>query len=79
LRCLVKVTGGSLDIRLDIRSKANDPDSSLVAKPGSPGADGTLSALVEDEDNEGKAVFAVILGLDGIVLFQVMTSIGGDQ
>lgn len=60
--------------KLDIRKRANDPESSVAAKPGS-FKEGKATALVEDDGLEGEAAFAVILK-DGQVVKQTTIVIG---
>ena len=63
----MNIVGPLEDIRVDIRSKAGDPKTSLIATPKSPNADGTTSVLIEDEDRVGEAALIVALSGDGTV------------
>jgi hypothetical protein len=76
LRCSLQVTGATPDLRVDIRSKAADPATSLVA-PRAPGADGAVSVLVENEEYEGSAAFIVAVTGDGTIRAQMLTTVGG--
>jgi hypothetical protein len=76
LRCTISVTGTSSDMKVDIRTKAGDPSTSLTkSKP--PNSDGTVSLLVEDEDRMGEAALIVILDSEGKPMKHIPTTIGG--
>lgn len=77
LRCVVRVGGATPEMRVDIRSKAGDPATSLATSPKAPGQEGKTSLLVEDEDRIGEAVFVVVLAESGLVRAQILTTIGG--
>jgi PglZ domain len=77
LRCTMNIVGPLEDIQVDIRSKAGDPKTSLIATAKSPNADGTTSLLIEDEDRVGEAALIVILSGDGTVRKQTPVIIGG--
>ena len=76
LRCTVELSGPAPGLFVDIRTKAADPATSLVAAPKPVEADGQISLLVEDEDREGAAVFVVVLNLAGAVQAQAATTVG---
>jgi len=76
LRCTITVTGTTSGMKVDIRTKAGDPNTSLT-KPKPPNPDGTVSLLVEDDDRMGEAALIVILDSDGTPMKQVPTTIGG--
>lgn len=77
LRCQVQLSDASPDLSVDIRSKPNDPSSSLASSPARPKADGVASLIVPDEDREGQAVVVVVTGPDGKILAQQHTMVGG--
>jgi hypothetical protein len=77
LRCTMNIVGPLEDIKVDIRSKAGDPKTSLIASAKSPNADGTTSLLIEDEDRVGEAAFIVVFSGDGTVRKQTLVTIGG--
>ena len=77
LRCTVMVAGGTATMRLDLRRRAADADSSLVAAARAPGSSGSVALLVEDEDRMGESVLVVLLGEDGAVISQRATTVGG--
>ena len=76
LRCTITVTGTTSDMKVDIRTKAGYPNTSLT-KPKPPNSDGTVSILVEDDDRMGEAALIVILDSDGKPMKQIPTTIGG--
>jgi hypothetical protein len=65
------------DIKVDIRSKAGDPKTSLISALKSPNADGTTSVLIEDEERMGEAACIVVLTSDGMIHKQNLVTIGG--
>ncbi len=78
LRCAVKISGDvAAETSLDIRSKANDPNTSIVQAAKQAGPDGVFSVLVTDEEREGEAVHIVLLASDGKIIKQVTTTVGG--
>jgi hypothetical protein len=76
LRCTLKVVGAAHGMLVDIRSKAGDAQSS-IGKARTPAQDGTVALLVEDEDRTGTAAFIVVVGANGAVSKQIMTTVGG--
>src|SRR6266851_736053 len=76
LRCTITVTGTTSGMKVDIRTRAGDPNTSLT-KPKPPISDGTVSLLVEDDDRMGEAALIVILDSDGTPMKQISTIIGG--
>jgi len=76
LRCTITVTGTTSGMKVDIRTKAGDPNTSLT-KPKPPNSDSTVSLLVEDDDRMGEAALIVILDSDGTPMKQISTIIGG--
>jgi len=77
LRCTMNVAGTTSSMKVDIRTKAGDPTTSLTTASKSPNADGTVSVLVQDEDRMGEAALIVVLNSDGMVMQQTLTIIGG--
>ncbi len=63
-------------MKVDIRTKAGDPSTSLT-KSKHPNLDGTVSLLVEDEERMGEAALIVLLDSDGKPMKHVPTTIGG--
>ena len=77
LRCNIQLQGATDDHRVDIRTRPNDPSSTIVQGGGQPGVDETLSLLVENEELEESAAVVVVTGPDGVVLAQDSTIVGG--
>ena len=77
LRCTVSVDGEPQTVTVDLRSRAADPDSSLLAAARSPGNTGSAALLVEDEDRMGESALVVLLDQDGMVISQRTTTVGG--
>jgi hypothetical protein len=77
LRCTMNITGTVQDMKVDVRSKAGDPATSLLAMPKSLKEEGSVSVLVEDEDRMGEAALIVVFNSDGLVSAQTLITIGG--
>jgi len=77
LRCAIRLSGATSDMAVDIRTKAGDAATSLVVISKSPEPDGTVSLLVGDEDRMGEAAFVAVVGKNGLVCAQALTTIGG--
>jgi hypothetical protein len=77
LRCTVAVEGGAPEMIVDLRHRAADPATSLVAAPRTLGAGGSAALLVEDEERMGERVFVVIVDQTGVVISQRATTVGG--
>jgi hypothetical protein len=75
LRCTVVVEGASPGQRVDIRTKAALPSSSLAAS-ARPLEGGKASLAVDDDDHMGAAAVVVVLGPDGEVLSKQTTTVG---
>lgn len=75
LRCSVTVSGAAAGMTADIRTKAGNAATSIVAPK--PIDTGVASLLVEDDDKLDAAAFVVLLGADGALLAQIQTTIGG--
>lgn len=75
LRCTVTVGGDATGLTVDIRGKAGDPATSLVFEPKAVGPSGPVS-LAAQPDHEEEAAVVVVLGPDGTVRAQQLTSIG---
>jgi hypothetical protein len=75
LRCTVVVDGASDEQRVDIRSKAALPSSSIAASVKSL-AGGKASLAVADDEFMGVAAVVVVLGADDEVLQKQVTTVG---
>jgi hypothetical protein len=78
MRCRATIDPGGGEITADLRTKPNDPTSS-VANPKIVSADGRVSLLVEDDGLEGTMVSLVIVDSSGAVIGKQATTIGGDE
>ena len=78
MRCRAVIDPGGAKITADLRTKPNDPTSS-VAGPKPVDADGRASLLVEDDELEGTMVSLVIIDPSGSVIGKQGTTIGGDE
>lgn len=76
LRCRIRVTGITPGMHVDMRTKAGDASTSLLRALATPGVDGSVSLLVEDEDRMGEAVLIVVVQHDGTVSKQMSTIVG---
>ena len=77
LRLRVVVAGTSSGERIDLRSKANDPSSSVADNQAAVavGPDGTATIYAQD-DKEGQTAFLVLLDKTGAVLAKQTLEIG---
>jgi hypothetical protein len=80
LRCRVQVVCGGAGWRVDLRTKAGDPASSLAqgGQPKPVGPEGDASLLVDDPDHEGRAATVVLLDPEGRVATKLNTTVGGE-
>ncbi len=78
LRCKATVKTSAPNTHLDLRTKVNDPTTSLLDAPRPVGLDGMGSVVVPRDDLEGTAAFVVLLAADGTVLDKRSTTLGGD-
>lgn len=76
LRCRLNITGGS-GLTVDIRTKMNDPATSLVDQPKIINSDGSCSLLVSDDGLEGTAATLVVIDKDGRQVAKYATVVGG--
>ena len=70
LRCRVTIQGAVPGLRVDLRARPADPDSSKVEGGGARevSADGTVSLPVSDPGDEGAAGVVVLLSPEGRVI-----------
>ena len=78
LRCRVQVETAQPGLSVDLRSKVNDPGSS-VSKFRPVDANGAASMLVADDELEGTLAVVVVLDASGHVIAKLHTIIGGDD
>jgi hypothetical protein len=81
LRCRVQAVGAGVGWRVDLRTKAGDPASSLAqdAQPRPVGAEGDASLVVDNPDHEGSAAAVVLLDPNGSVMAKYNTTVGGEE
>jgi len=77
LRCRVEVLNSQVGFRVDLRTKLNDPESSVAGKGKELDDQGKASLLVEDDTLEGDAVHLVLLDAEGSAIAKYPTTIGG--
>ena len=75
LRCRVRVEGGAAGLRVDVRTKAADGTTSLAAAKDVP-AEGTVSLIVADDEQEGCAAVVVLVDAAGRVVAKQATTVG---
>lgn len=75
LRCKVRVEGAPEGAKVDLRSRAADPSTSIT--PAKRLKDGAASLPVADDSREFEAAIVVVLNPDGRVLAQEFTTVGG--
>jgi hypothetical protein len=79
LRCRVRVTGAGPGWRVDLRTKAADPESSLAEGKAKPvELEGETSLVVKDPDFEGTAAVVVLLDCDNRAVAKRNTTVGGE-
>jgi hypothetical protein len=71
----VRIEGTAQDLRVDIRTKAADPSTSITATKHV-SAEGPTSLLVEDDSYEGISAVVVLLTADGRVIDRQPTTVG---
>ncbi|MBI3097939.1 MAG: BREX-1 system phosphatase PglZ type B [Planctomycetes bacterium] len=79
MRCRIRVEPMDTRLRVDLRTKANDPASSMAAAPKPLEEGGRTSLVVEDDGKAGTAVVAVVLDTTGRVLTKHPTTVGGKE
>ena len=77
LRCNFTIEGAAAGAHVDIRTKVGDASTSLTEGRKKLGGEGEVFLFVEDADHEGEAAVIVVVGLDGTVLAQKSTIVGG--
>ncbi|MCI0540603.1 MAG: BREX-1 system phosphatase PglZ type B [Verrucomicrobiales bacterium] len=78
LRCRVVITPATEGLFADLRSKPNDPKTSITQmKPFD--KDGKAGLLVEDENLAGSATSVVVFDATGRVFSKQPTMVGGDE
>ncbi len=78
LRCRVQIESAQPGLSVDLRTKVNDPGSS-VSKVRPVDAKGAASLLVADDELEGTPAAVVVLDASGHVMTKHPTIIGGED
>ena len=78
LRCRVRLDAAQSDLQVDLRTRVNDPGSSVSGGGRAVDQQGAASLLVADDDLEGRSSAVVILNAAGQVMAMQATIIGGD-
>ncbi len=78
LRCRISAEPAVEGLKADLRTKPNDPGSSVVEVKDLDSA-GKASLLVRDDSLEGTAVSLVLIDASGSVICKEPTTIGGDE
>lgn len=78
MRCRVAVNASSAEVIADLRTKPNDPNSSITT-PKQIDSTGRVGLLVADDSLEGTTVSLVLLDPSGRVLAKQATTVGGDE
>jgi len=78
LRVRVRLAGALAGCSVDIRTKPGDAATSRIKDVKGMQSDGAVSLFVADPDDEGSAAHVVVLDMQGSVLAQRLTTIGGE-
>jgi len=76
LRCRVTLEMPIAGVIVDIRTKANSPDTSLTSTSMTTDTTGQVSLIIPDDDQTGAAAVVVLLDASGTVLTKQATTIG---
>jgi hypothetical protein len=78
LRCRLEVADAPEGAVVDVRTKPGDETTSLADEPKKV-VEGSCSIVVPDDAQEGHAAMLVVLGADGSLLAQRLTTVGGED
>jgi hypothetical protein len=79
MRCRISVTPADTSLTVDIRTKPNDPGSSIAASTKSLDAEGKAGLIVADDGLSGTAAVIVVLDGSGRVIGKQPTTVGGEE
>lgn len=79
MRCTITVEGMFSGLTVDIRRRPGEVKSSLASEKKPVREDGTASVLVGDENLEGVEAFIVLLDMNGELIAQRPTTVGGGK
>jgi len=79
LRCQIRISNPRKELKVDIRKRIADTESSLIEGKAPRGitSDGTVSLPAANSDDEGKDAFLVLLDKEENILHSIPTKIGG--
>ena len=78
LRCRIQVDNPSKGLQADLRTRPNDPGTSVASRPKAVKEDGTVSIPVPSPEQEGSEVTAVLLDGDDVI-HTYSTTVGGHE
>ena len=81
LRCRIRIDPPEKGVLLDIRTKVNDPDTSIVVnkQPKKIDAEGRVALLVTEDSLRGTTVSIVVIDIAGHVVSKLATTVGGEE
>ncbi len=79
MRCKVTIEGDLAGLRLDLRTHAGNPSTTVAMSERPFKADGTASVVLKEEDLVGHEATIVILDADGTLIAQQSTVLGGEE
>lgn len=79
MRCRVVVVPADTSLTIDIRTKPNDPSSSIAASTKSLDVEGRAGLIVADDGLSGTAAVLVVLDSAGRVIGRKPTTVGGEE
>ena len=79
LRCQIQISNPNRELKVDIRMRVADSDSSLIegSTPREISLEGSISLPISDPDNEGKEGHIALLDKEGNIIHAISTTIGG--
>jgi hypothetical protein len=78
MRCRLTIEPAGTAITADLRTKVNEPTSSIAA-PKAVDSDGKVGLLVGDDSLQGATVSIVLLDSSGRVVSKLATTVGGEE
>jgi hypothetical protein len=78
MRCRITTIGDVEGFSADIRSMPMDADSSMCGGANSLDDEGNTALVVPDDINEGKTAYVILIGPDGGLVSQLVTTVGED-
>jgi hypothetical protein len=78
MRCRIQLSGSFQGSTVDLRTKPGDASSSLLNEAKSVDEEGRVAVVVPDPDQAGVAASVVVLGPNGDLVAQTLTTVGGE-